>query len=177
MTVGGFSPLMGMLSALVSVMVTPASVEYGPGGTGRSRATAQVVSSIISYTRWPTKPDLLRVCVVGPASYADNIAGLGPISGMAVEVVQVPAARASASDCTVIYAGALALPQQRELMDGARGRQILTIAEADPGCRSQAMVCLVYEERGLTFELNIDAVSRSGLRVDPRILRLARETS
>jgi hypothetical protein len=36
------------------------------------------------------------------------------------------------------------------------------------------MFCLVYLPRALTFQLNIDAVSRSGLSVDPRVLRLSR---
>ena len=51
---------------------------------------------------------------------------------------------------------------------------MVTIAEADPGCRSQAMFCLLPGKDDLSFELNIDAVARSGVAIDPRLLRMSR---
>lgn len=54
-----------------------------------------------------------------------------------------------------------------------RGAPIVTIAENDPACRSEAMFCLVFLEDAMAFQLNIDAVSRSGVRIDPRVLRMS----
>ena len=67
----------------------------------------------------------------------------------------------------------LTYPSDRQLVAAARGNGVLTIAEADPACRSQAMFCMVYEPRAVSFRMNLDAIARSGLRVDPRVLRLA----
>jgi hypothetical protein len=75
--------------------------------------------------------------------------------------------------CDVVYIGRVPLAGQRQLTAAVRGRGVMTVAEADPECRSEAMFCLIYPAKGLSFRLNIDAVSRSGLRVDPRVLRVS----
>ena len=67
----------------------------------------------------------------------------------------------------------VAAPVARQLTDAVRGRGVLTIAEVDPDGRAQAMFSLLFRPGALNFRLNIDAVSRSGLKVDPRVLRLA----
>jgi hypothetical protein len=174
MTVAGLGQLLGVLSVMTYAVVTPASIDTSDG---RDVATARVVSSIVSYTRWPERPARIQLCVVGPAAYADRFNTVTLAGGPAVNVVQVAPARVAASQCNVLYFGQLSPGQLREQTDWARGRAILTIAEADAGCRAQAMFCLQYEDSGLTFDLNVDAVSRSGLRVDPRVLRLAGEGS
>ena len=54
------------------------------------------------------------------------------------------------------------------------GMPVLTIAESDPGSSSEAMFALTFKPAGLSFRMNIDAISRSGLKVDPRVLRVAK---
>ena len=85
----------------------------------------------------------------------------------------VPASPVALAGCDALYIGQVPPPQARQLTDAVRGRGVLTIAEADPLCRSQAMFCMVYDPRAINFRMNIDAIARSGLRVDPRVLRLA----
>ncbi|MEO7470390.1 MAG: YfiR/HmsC family protein, partial [Sphingobium limneticum] len=43
-----------------------------------------------------------------------------------------------------------------------------------PDCGSGAIFCLLYAPQTLSFQLNIDAVSRSAVRIDPRVLRLSK---
>jgi hypothetical protein len=170
MTAAGFGQLLGVLSVMAYAVVTPASIDTSDG---RDVATARVVSSIVSYTRWPERLARIHLCVVGQAAYADRFDAVTLAGGPTVNIVHVAPARVAARQCNVLYFGQLSPVQLREQTDWARGRAILTIAEADAGCRAQAMFCLHHEDDGLTFDLNIDAVSRSGLRVDPRVLRLA----
>ena len=85
----------------------------------------------------------------------------------ALEEVVVTATRQSSSVNRVPLA--VTAETQRDLDQ----RGVLTIAEADPDGRSQAMFSLLFRPGALNFRLNIDAVSRSGLKVDPRVLRLA----
>lgn len=170
MMAGAFSHVLAMFSALTYAVVTPASIDTT---MGRDAATARVVSSILSYTRWPERRDEVQLCIVGQAAYADRLNTVASAGGPVVHLMHVTPARAPSSGCDVLYLGQMSATLLREQTDQARGHPILTIAEADAGCRSQAMFCLQYEERGMTFDLNVDAVSRSGLRVDPRVLRLA----
>lgn len=73
----------------------------------------------------------------------------------------------------MVYLGNLPIAQQRQLTAALRDRGVLTIAESDPGNASEAMFVLTYQPDALSFRLNVDAVSRSGLKVDPRVLRVA----
>jgi hypothetical protein len=79
--------------------------------------------------------------------------------------------------CHVAYFGKLDPAALRQAVLSVRGKGVLTIAENDPMCRSQAMFCLKPNGQSLGFAVNIDAVSRSGLKVDPRVLRMAAESS
>ena len=63
----------------------------------------------------------------------------------------------------------------RRLIASTTGRPVVTIVEADLACRSGAMFCLLYAPQSLSFRLSIDAVSRSTVRIDPRVLRLRKE--
>jgi hypothetical protein len=73
----------------------------------------------------------------------------------------------------VLYLGNLPVAQQRQLTAAVRGKAVLTIAESDTGSASDAMFTLSYQPNALSFRLNVDAVSRSGLKVDPRVLRVS----
>ena len=39
----------------------------------RAKAVTQVVLGILSYARWPVEPAELRLCVVGPTEYTDDL--------------------------------------------------------------------------------------------------------
>lgn len=145
----------------------------GADGSAYSGAVARTVRSLIEYTRWPQPPNPVQVCVAGPSSHAAQIDGLQLADGRDVQRRNVTASGPALAGCDVLYIGRVPLAGQRQLMANARGRGILSIAEADPACQSEAMFCLVYQPRGLSFRLNVDAVSRSGLRVDPRVLRIS----
>lgn len=77
------------------------------------------------------------------------------------------------NSCDALYLGDLDLETLRQWTALARGAPVATIAESDPACSSEAMFCLVFMPDAMAFDLNIDAVSRSGVRVDPRVLRMS----
>ena len=149
----------------------------GVGGAPRDEsyapATTRIVTGIIEYTRWPTPAAPLTLCVVGSAQQAGRLGGLRLADGRAVQRRDVAPLPLAITGCQVLYIGEVQPPALRQLVAAARGKGVLTIAEADPACRSQAMFCMVYEPRAASFRMNVDAISRSGLRVDPRVLRLA----
>lgn len=140
---------------------------------GFAPAVARVVQSLVEYTRWPNPPNPVRLCVVGPALYAARLGGMRLADGRAIDRLTLPALAVKPGGCDAVLIGQLPFPAQRQLINRLRGRGILTIAEADPQCRSQAMFCLHFTPEAVSFRLNIDAVTRSGLRVDPRVLRLS----
>jgi hypothetical protein len=153
--------------------VLPVAAVTGADAAAFSPAVARVVQSLVEYTSWPTPRSPVRLCVAGAAQFDDRLDGLRLANGRTIDRRQAGNNAASLSGCDAVYMGQLTLAQQREITSALRGRGVLTIAEADPECRSHAMFCLSYATRAVSFRLNVDAVARSGLRVDPRVLRLA----
>ncbi len=136
-------------------------------------AVVRTVRSLVEYTRWPQSPNPVELCVAGPASHAGQLDAVRLSDGRVLNRRAVAASAAALAGCDVVYIGKLPLAGQRQLTAAVRGRGVMTVAEADPDCRSEAMFCLIYPAKGLSFRLNVDAVSRSGLRVDPRVLRVS----
>ena len=78
------------------------------------------------------------------------------------------------AECEGIYAGQLDEAAWRKLMEQLAGRPLLTISERGELCRIGAMFCLRRRGEGAGFEVSLDSVARSGLRVNPKVLQLAR---
>lgn len=158
-----------------SLPVTPASLPIGEGLAARSEGTARIVASILSYTRWPAMPAPLRLCVIGPVDHAGELGDLSLPQGNRIERRSVmPGSPGLGSTCDALYIGKLTLTTMRQVTASVRGQAVVTIAEADPDCSSQAMFCIVHMPRSLSFRMNLDAVSRSTVRIDPRVLRMSR---
>jgi hypothetical protein len=172
-----FLPLALVLSTnTVSPMTGLAGMPLGtavPGESVYAGAAARTVTAVIDYTRWPQRHDPLVLCVAGQAQHAAQLGAIRLADGRRVERRNVAASSTALGGCHVLYIGQLPLPTQRLLTAAVRGKGVLTIAEADPGNSSEAVITLTYQPRSLSFRLNIDAVSRSGLRIDPRVLRIS----
>jgi YfiR/HmsC-like len=167
---------LGLIAAALLAAPGMAVGNPGAGGDALDGAVVRTVRSLVEYTRWPMSHNPVELCVAGPASHAGQLDAVRLSDGRTINSRVVAASAAGLAGCQVVYIGKLPLAGQRQLTAAVRGRGVLTVAEADPDCRSEAMFCLIYPAKGLSFRLNIDAVSRSGLRVDPRVLRVSQGT-
>jgi len=144
------------------------------GGDPFAGAVARTVRAITDYTRWPQAKAMLVLCVAGNARHASQLGGWRTSGGQEVQRRNIAAQGAATAGCDIVYIGTIPLAVQSQLTAAVRGKGVLTIAEDDPGSSSEAMFALDYLPQSLSFRLNIDAVSRSGLKVDPRVLRIAK---
>lgn len=142
----------------------------------KSRAVAQTVLGILGYTRWPSAPQTVRLCVVGPTEYADELLKGGALPGD--RTVQVRRMRLDdaelLSQCDGVYAGVLDDAAWRQLRSRLEAQPLLSISERQELCLIGCMFCLDVRSSGVGFETNLDSVARSGVRVNPRVLQLAR---
>ncbi|VVE14597.1 hypothetical protein PCE31106_02805 [Pandoraea cepalis] len=143
----------------------------------RDANVRQVVLGIISFTRWPTDPAKVRLCVVGNTDYArDLLAGPLPTLGLPVEAKRVAVTEpAIGSSCDALYLGAVSDTERRQLLANLAGHPILTISERNDSCTLGVMFCLNVDTERVTFDINLDTVARSGVRVHPNVLKLARK--
>ncbi|OFT88864.1 YfiR family protein, partial [Burkholderia sp. HMSC10F09] len=138
-------------------------------------AVRRVVLGIVSFTRWPTQPARLRLCIVGRPDYAGGLidtlqAGTTPLDVQRIRFDE----RALGSACDVVYLGMLSDDERAQVRRAVAGHPVLTIAEHDPSCIAGGMFCLNVDGEPVTFDINLDAVARSGVRVHPNVLNLAR---
>lgn len=161
--------------AAASIVAAPAGLRTDDGDDGAADGVARLVAPILEYTRWPVEPGTVRLCVLGPASHAAKLTRLALSPGRTAVRRDITADSAAIrASCDALYIGDLGLPALRAVTAGIRGSAIVTIAERDPDCRGETMFCMVFAPGRLSFMINIDAVSRSGVRIDPRVLRLAK---
>jgi len=169
-----------LIAALLAVpmpvlsAVSPAAVPLEPiaaaAEPNSTESVASLVGGIISYSRWPTPPRPVRLCLAGSTRYARRISDAQRTAGQSL-MIRALAAGASPASCDVLYLGTMRVAARARMLAATRGQPIVSIIENDPHCRSGAMFCL-FPARG-TFRLNLDAVSRSEVRIDPRVLRIA----
>lgn len=181
----GFSVL---LSGAIAVFLLPAldvsargrqalAVDIAaPAGTtpdDQARSVARIVGGLIGYARWPRPDDGITICTMGTTRFAQRLSEAGTITRQQVTTRAIaPGSAAAPQRCDVLYLGATTPALQQRAIMAIHGQPVLSIAEDDPDCRSGAMFCLLTGNHPITFRLNIDAVSRSTIRVDPRVLRL-----
>lgn len=150
---------------------------------GTADDMADVFAGIVSYSRWPSAPAVLRVCV-NEQDAAAVLAITRRFAGEAaaparVQVVGLPldaAAIESLLDCQAIYFGdppAMARqPRVTALVARLVNQPILTVGHGDDFCSYGGLFCLSPAEAGWRIRANLDSISRSGLRVNAQLLRL-----
>ncbi|QXH50891.1 YfiR family protein [Pseudomonas fakonensis] len=170
-----------MLSLLLAALLLFAGPAHADSATPaqaqqRAKAVTQVVLGILSYARWPSEPNPLRLCLVGPTEYADDlIKGNLQNSGQPLLVRRLLATDASvASACDAVYIGRLEQGLRERLFQAINGHPVLSISEADDPCTVGSLFCLRVSDQQVAFEVNLDSVARSGVRIHPSVLQLSR---
>jgi len=146
----------------------------------RGSRVVTVVWGIISYTRWPKEKGPLRVCVPEGNRYSGLIfqsaREVSHTIGRKISVTIVP--RDAVHACDVAYFSAMPAGQAAQSLQAFAGSPVLTIGEGSSFCTEKGMFCLLANEDGDVdtgrFAANLDAISRSQLRVNPQVLRLSR---
>ncbi|HEY0597590.1 MAG TPA: YfiR family protein [Sphingopyxis sp.] len=147
-------------------------VEDGSGGM--TRAVNRMVGGIVSYARWPDgSAKTARVmCIVGTPRLTDSMAPDVPGPGSVVVRRLSTEIATTRTDCDILFLGRMPVADRRQLIAWVRGRPVLTITDDDAACIYGAMFCLSNRTASLSFSVNLDAIGRGPLRIDPRVLRI-----
>jgi hypothetical protein len=143
---------------------------------------AEVLVGIVHYTRWAestSTPVSIQICVDKldePTALviARAFAFDAPVSRH-VEIVSRSFASASIDgllDCRAIFFGGTSSAAWRPMLVELVNHPILTVGYGDDFCSYGGMFCLEPSGSGLRIKANLDSISRSGLRVNPQLLRL-----
>ncbi|WP_336989114.1 YfiR family protein [Aeromonas hydrophila] len=136
----------------------------------RAEQVRQTVLDILSYTRWPTEPSELRLCVAAPTEYATALFSIKQQANGRPVVDD----KAIGPQCDVLYLGVLSPERRLPLFEHLRGYPILSISEHSTECVADSVFCLQIGKERIRFRVNLDALARSGVRVHPAVLKLAK---
>lgn len=136
---------------------------------------AALVGNLLTYTHWPAQVEPLRLCIWGRGA---DVAAL-QTSALSTTQRKVTIQHnldvaLAAQRCDALYVAASAPAAARQLARLLIGRPVLSIGEGLAYCVDGGMFCIDTSERPLKFQANLDAIARSGLRVDPQALRIGR---
>lgn len=167
--------LTGILYLLSGLVFAQAQTPPGMADQ-RAQAVTQVVLGILSYARWPVEPAQLRLCIVGPTEYTDDLVkGTTQATGRPVTVRRLLADNPSiVGECDAVYIGKLTSEERSKLFASLAGRPVLSISESDDPCTVGSLFCLRVGDEQVSFEVNLDSVARSGVRIHPSVLQLSR---
>ena len=170
--------LVGLLWLLTGVAVAQPQAPTGMAEQ-RAKSVTQVVLGILSYARWPVEPAQLRLCIVGPTEYTDDLVkGTTQATGRPVVVRRLLADNpAIVSECDAVYIGKLTADERSRLFAALIGHPVLSISEGDDQCTVGSLFCLRVGDEQVSFEVNLDSVARSGVRIHPSVLQLSRRKS
>jgi len=167
--------LLAALSLLFGALAHAETQSASTPAEQRATAVTQVVLGILSYARWPVEPAQLRLCLVGPTEYADNLVkGTTQATGRPVQVRRLLSGDPRiASECDAVYLGKLSQDERAQLFGAINGHPVLSISEDDP-CVVGSVFCLRVSDHQVAFDVNLDSVARSGVRIHPSVLQLSR---
>ena len=137
-------------------------------------AVRDIVSGIISYTRWPSLSGPPVLCIFSSsavsATLADSADQAKPYQAVIVHTEQ----DALSARCDALYFGTEPPERQQQIVNRFQNHPLLTIAEQNTDCVVGSAFCLQRNAERVTFSVNLDALARSGVRVNPDVLMLAR---
>lgn len=169
-----------MLLVAVLCLLAPRVFAQSPAPASladqRAQAVTQVVLGILSYARWPVEPAQLRLCIIGPTQYTDDLVkGTTQATGRPVVVQRLLADHPDiVNACDAVYIGKLTADERGRLFASLIGHPVLSISEGGDQCTVGSLFCLRVADDQVSFEVNLDSVARSGVRIHPSVLQLSR---
>lgn len=167
-----FLHLRGLALAMALVMVAPSTLGEV---TTEAQLKAAYLVNFLKYVEFPVTRTTVNLCLFGRDSIGPYLASYEgrQVGGRELRIRKVSSPEQLA-DCQELF-----VPETEEARFGAVLRwvdrqPILTVSDAETFTRDGGGIALIRAEGRLQFEVNVEALTRAGLRASPQMLRLAR---
>lgn len=160
------------LALMLFILVNPARAG---SLTETDKSVRSIVSGIVSYTRWPALSGQPKLCIYASSRYRQALSSEDVNNPLPYSPVIVHSDReALTARCDALYFGNESPAKQQEIINHYQGQALLLMSEQNPECVIGSAFCLIIEHNKVRFSVNLDALTRSGVRVNPDVLMLAR---
>ncbi|MCL2895093.1 YfiR family protein [Brenneria tiliae] len=134
----------------------------------------QTVAGIISYSYWPEQNKTPTLCVFSSAYFLSALTANAPKNPVFHSVIIKNIHEFSPSRCDAVYFGEEPVSAQATIANKFPDHPLLTIAEQNLECIYGSAFCLIFSNKKVNFSVNLDSLTRTGIRVNPEVLILAR---
>lgn len=134
-----------------------------------------LILAVISYSKWSnvSQPTL---CVIDNSVATLAFQNQTKASAYNFHIVSVTSANFSKTQCQAVYFSGFSAQQQQNFINNYPQKNLLSFSDNNSDCEIGSTFCLYTRRGNMTFNVNLDALSRSGVHIDPRVLLLARNT-
>ena len=136
-------------------------------------STNKIVEGILSFSRWPSVVEHPLLCISQQAKYFNMSKATGNGSYRVVTISD--STKFNSAGCNAIYLGQESVKQQSAIINSLEGQHVLTISENNSDCVAGASFCINRRNQRFKFSVNLDSLTRSGVRVNSDVLLLSRD--
>ena len=147
--------------------------------SAESQVKAAFVYNFTKFIQWPIRTlppgePKVSLCVLGDDPLGDSLESLTgkTTSGRQLSVRRIPRVEDS-GHCQIVYICKSERDQARNILKGIK-EGILTIGEMSHFTSSGGIINLLIVENRISFEINVDAAERAGLKINSQLLKLAK---
>jgi len=169
-----------LLLAVCTAWVFPGDA-VGQAVSQEYQMKAMYLRKIPSFVEWPpsaanTSKAAFQMCTVGDypfgARLAQEVGGV-TVSGRRIEL-RWARKEQELDSCEMVFFSRSEAKHYGKFLDGLKGKSVLTVGESEGFLEAGGMVELSFENDRLRMEVNLVAARNANLKVDARLLALAK---
>ncbi|MGB7846812.1 MAG: YfiR family protein [Candidatus Acidiferrum sp.] len=172
---------LGMAAFFAFLLYSACQGSWGQSASPENRIKAVYLKNMLNFVRWPVstapaKDGAFRFCVEADAPLGFALAQELRTTTIDDRRVEVRWAQKEQhlKDCQALFVGASAAKRFAKLLEGVKGASVHTFGEGNGFLEAGGVVQLSYESNAVRFGVNLTAARTAGLRMDPRLLGVAK---
>jgi len=171
-------PFLKRISILLAALLLGAQVHASDGlQLQEQQIKAGLLYNFLKYTNFPaasfTNANIITVCIFGDDPFSGN---LQPIAGRTVNQREIALRTihdiSAAGNCQLLFVNEEEKSRWPQLRAALAGKNVLTVSDFENFATQGGMIEFGHADNHIHVNLNIDALTSAGLRVEDRLLRL-----
>lgn len=132
--------------------------------------------SLLSYSHFPNS-SATTLCVFANQNETAQFQKYAQTAGYHYKILTVDQNTFLKTACQAVYFNrAVSLQVQNNLIARHPSAELLSFTMNDASCESRNVFCLYQDSQKYYFKVNLDSLALSKVRIDPRVLLLAKNT-
>jgi hypothetical protein len=174
-----FSPFFAGIAFYLSLLVAPVVAYSEKLQTQEYEVKAAFLFNFAKLTEWPGDafrlPDKnFEMCILGDDPFRKSLDTLShrTIGGRKVSITRITDISES-SACNLIYVTSSVRDRLPEIIEHVRNKAILTVSDIKGFENEGGIIALFLKDNRVKFRVNIDAASKSNLKISSYLLEVA----